>query len=606
VGTGILSSIFPTDQTQGKTQGETEDPQETQAKPAQPAPPVDGRSSAGRAGLGIHLFALVFFAFLTAAMTWPLALHFNQMPGGLGDNVYFAFLIRWFARALSHPGTPLFSIPWLNYPAGWNLASTDSSLAVTLPAIPFLVFGDAAAYNAAMAMTFVLSGWAMFAWLRRLTGSTPAGLLAGTIFTFLPYRIAHYSIGHLNLAATQWFPLFFWGLFDLLRARRWAWKPALLAGIGLGLTALTSMYYLYMLLLIGSVFGVGYWLLGERGAPLRKTFWLNLISAAVFALPLTALGIYPFVQFARSGGIASRSLEYAAQYSASPTDFILPFAGSLVWSGLMRGSYLSQRWVEQSLYIGAVSLVLAVLAWLLVRRGEQRVLLKAGAAAILVSFILALGVQLNWFGQPVQTPFPMPDVLLFHYAPFFDKMRALARFGFFVPFFGAVFAGIGAAALFEKLRGRWGSQAVLPAAVILIALACLDFATRPGSQFTELGPRPVDEWLAQQSGGGALAQFPFRREVDQDLVYYTLYHGKPYIGGFFSANFPDQYWQIQPVLAGFPNPDSLEKLRELGVEFILVEESRYPDPAGVEEACAGLGMPLLARLDGIVVYGLPR
>lgn len=563
------------------------------------------------AGRWTHLWAMGYFILLSLAVTWPLALNFTRLQGGLGDNVHFVFLIRWYARALAQPGTPLFVIPWLNYPDGWSLASTDTALAAALPGIPFtLLLGDAAGYNAAMLLTFILSGWAMFAWVRRLTGSLPAALLAGTIYACLPYRMAHYLIGHLNLSSTQWFPLFFWGLYDLLRARRWEWKAALLCGSALGLIALTSMYYLYMAALLGGIFVLGYLLWVDWRAILRPPVWLGGIAAGAVSLPLLAAGVYPFLAFNRAGGIAGRSVEYAAQYSASPTDFFLPFPGSWWWSRWMASSYLSERWVEQSLYIGAVTLVLTVLAFAWVREREPRAFLRLSAWCAAAGLVLGLGVWLNWAGQPVLVdgkPLPLPALLLFEHAPFFDKMRALARFGFFVSFFAAAAAGLGAAELFRRLKpataGRQEWNGLVCAGLIL--LVWVDFAPRPAHTFSPIGPRAVDLWLAQQPGKGAVAVFPFRRQVDQDLVYYSLYHGKPYIGGFFSANYPDQYWRIQPDLDTFPSGQALERLRALGVEYILVEEASYHQPGEVLRACRGLGMPLLAEVEGYAVFGLP-
>ena len=87
----------------------------------------------------------------------------------------------------------------------------------------------------------------MYLWIRHLTHSEAAALLAGTIYTFSPNHIAHFFAGHLNLSGIEWFPLFFWGLYELLKiGRRLDWRYILLTGLALGAIAFTSMYYLYM------------------------------------------------------------------------------------------------------------------------------------------------------------------------------------------------------------------------------------------------------------------------------------------------------------------------------------------------------------------------
>ncbi len=172
-------------------------------------------------GWRVHLWVGLFFTVLTLVMTYPLVLNMaDSVVGDIGDNIYFVFLIRWYQKAWFELGISPFFHPWLNFPQGWNLASTDTSLATTLfGLLGGVLAGPTFGYNFAMLVTFVLSGWAMFFWVRRLTGSGAAGLVAGTIYAFLPDRMAHFLIGHLNLSGTEWFPLYFMGLYDLLRKK---------------------------------------------------------------------------------------------------------------------------------------------------------------------------------------------------------------------------------------------------------------------------------------------------------------------------------------------------------------------------------------------------
>src|SRR5512147_235133 len=135
----------------------------------------------------MHVWAVGYFSLMSLVMTWPLALRMRDAAvGEIGDNIYFIFLIRWYQKAWFELGISPFFHPWLNYPQGWNLASTDTSLATTLFGLPAsLLAGPTFGYNFAMLVTFVLSGWAMYVWVRHLTGSAAAGLIAGTIYAFL-------------------------------------------------------------------------------------------------------------------------------------------------------------------------------------------------------------------------------------------------------------------------------------------------------------------------------------------------------------------------------------------------------------------------------------
>jgi hypothetical protein len=239
--------------------------------------------------------------------------------------------------------------------------------------------------------------------------------------------------------------------------------------------------------------------------------------------------------------------------------------------------------------------------------------MKVGLVIIIVAFILALGTDFHWNNQRVEvpvpavlqsvlhrttTPIPLPAYLLFKYVPFYSRMRAIMRIGLFVLVFTTLFAGIGAAWLLNRAGPKWS----LPLTVLLIALVFLDFYPGPYRQFAQVAARPVDAWLAQQPGEGAVAQFPASELEDQDQVYNTLVHGKPYIGGFFSANQPEQYLRIRPVLDRFPSPEGAGLLRDLGVEWVLFDTGRYPNFTSVRKQVEALGLRYVDTIAGQAVF----
>ncbi len=574
-----------------------------------------------------YLWATLYFTVSTLLMTWPLALRMHDaVVGEIGDNVYFIFLIRWYQRAWFELGISPFFHPWLNYPQGWNLASTDTSLATTLfGLLPGMLYGPTFGYNIAMLVTFILSGLAMYYWVRRLTGNTAAGLVAGTIYAFLPYRMAHFLIGHMNLSGTAWFPLYFMGLYDLLRS---PWKglplrrrlsPLIVTAVSLGLIAFTSMHYLLMTAVISVVFVLAYLILVDRQRFAQRDFWrvlvVKLLGFGLASLPLVVLAVLPFLGLYSQGGLASRTVSYASMYSASPTDFILPSTQHWLFGEWVGAHFDRSLWIEATFYIGVAALALAILAWM--KRGQSRHnnLLKVGLVVIVMAFILALGTDFHWNNQRVEVPvpaflqeivhretapIPLPAYLLFKYVPFYSKMRAVMRMGFYVLIFTTLMAGFGAAWLLD----RAGPKRALGLTVLLLGLVWLDFYPGPYQQFEQVSARPVDAWLAQQPGNGAVAQFPAIQLEDQDQVYNTLVHGKPYIGGFFSANQPEQYLRIRPVLDRFPSPEGTALLRELGVRWVLLDTRQYPDFPSVKNQVEALGIRYIETVSGQAVFEL--
>jgi hypothetical protein len=140
-------------------------------------------------------------------------------------------------------------------------------------------------------------------------------------------------------------------------------------------------------------------------------------------------------------------------------------------------------------------------------------------------------------------------------------------------------------------------------AVAALALILFDFYPGPYTEFTRVQARPVDTWLAQQPGDGAVTQMPFSIAEDQEHTYYTLAHGKPYIGGFFNAFPPEQYARIKPVLENFPDRASADLLRELGVEYVLVDPCHYKNKDETRRGIEHYGMEYVTEQGGMWVFG---
>jgi hypothetical protein len=548
-------------------------------------------------------------------MTWPLITRMNSaMIGLIGDNIYFVWMLGWFKKALFELGVNPFNVWFLNYPEGWNMAYTEITPVQLAISLPFTFLGGPTfAYNAGMLLSFTLSGLTMYLWVRHLTHSYGPALLAGFIYAFLPFHMAHFLIGHLNLVGLQWFPLFFWGFLDLLNTpsgKSFSRSSLWLTGLGLGLISLTSQYYVYMTLLIAAGIFIVFLIKTRRWKDLN--LWKNLLLSGLIALPFVLAAIAPYVMLLGKGGLPNRDISIVRMYSASPTDFILPSTDHFLWGQWVGKNFNRDMWVEGTLYIGLVSGFLAALAWLK-RRDIQPLVLSLMAWGGFLALILAMGTDLHWNGQPVTLPTPsflqslvqrpdlplvLPGFFLFKYFPLYAKLRALMRFGVFVLLFTSAGAGLGAAWLLLRLPTRRQMAAL----GLLFLLVFVDFYPGPYREFTTVEARPVDTWLAAQPGQGAVAQFPFSIAEDQEQTYYTLVHNKPYIGGFFNAFPPAQYQRIKPVLNHFPDTESVQLLRELKVEYILLQTNLYPNLAEVEHECENQGLKRVTEVDGQAVY----
>ena len=564
----------------------------------------------------LHLAALACFSALTVIVTWPLVkVAHHAVLGWVGDNFYFAWLFHWFGEAAGRLNPHPLWTPRLNWPGGASLAYNETCPAMVALGLPFwAVGGEALGYNASIFLSFVLSGMAVYWWIWRLTGRFDAALLAGALFAFIPYRQVH-MLGHLNLMGTQWLPLYFMALHGLLAKKsRRGWKDSAWVAVTLCLIALTSLYYLYMSILLGLVYVGAHFALIEPEVPVSRVTWRRLgVTALASGLLLWPL-VQPYVSVAREAGDTLRYTRTDASiFAALPSDYFTPPPGGPIWRHLLGPSSRGYLWLDAMLYLGAVTMVWAAVAvhrrWRMGRTGR---LICIFALMGLVSFLLSLGRDPQAISfdpwplgggalRAVQPPLPLfPSEYLARALPFYDGIRVWMRYGIFTILFACLLAGLGAASWLE--RRRPATRAAVT--VFCIVLAMAEMYAGP-HMTSELEGRPVDRWLAAQPGKGAVVRVPIWQSIRPEEVYYTLTHGKPLVGGFFGKTAPPSFSKRIRKLCYFPEAKALRHMKWIGVRYVLVDPKDYKDYVAAKNKMLELGLKFEGTFGEIDVYQIP-
>ena len=552
----------------------------------------------------IHLGAFLAYALLTVLMTFPLVLRLaDSVPGWPGDNLLYVWLLWWYKRALVDLSiSPTFS-PLLFAPHGLEMARTEMTWANTVLALPLTtLWGSVIAYNVMQLLSFVLTGFATYLWIWQITKDHIAGFVAGTIFAFSPYRMAH-SPGHLPLMATQWLPFLLFAVERLACTRRL--RFAALGGLFLGLNAWASWYYFYISLFMIPIYLLirfGHWLTRLRS----PRFWQACAVLLAVGFAMLAPAALPFLNLHQTGQM-QHPFFTLERLGANPTDFFVPNLLHPIWGEALRELVPFQwtLWVEKSLYLGVIPLLLALLAVLWKRRQRS---VRALAWLAVLSFVLALGPTLHWAGQRVHltiptgamallyhlgiTPYltaridpvllgdmqlnhyifvPLPSLLLYLFVPFTNAMRAIGRFGMVTTLAVAALAGWGMAALREKSPGRFTSW-FLP--TVVLGLVLFEFFALP-YEMTTLRPRPIDLWLAEQPEG-VMVELPITNGLRPLKEYYATIHQQGRLFG--PTNLPfnrSDLVERGEHLYSFPDADSMASLRAYGVTYVIVHTDEY-------------------------------
>ena len=474
-------------------------------------------------------------------MTWPQARHLSTHVPDVDDPLLSIWRISWIAHALP-------SSPWdlLNgnifHPEQRTLAYTDAILLQGFVAAPLIWAGVSpiVAYNLLILASIALSGAAMWLYARRLTGSVSAGVIAGIVFSFVPFRFDHFQ--HLELQATMFMPLTLWCLARACDSGQprdlWGATACLVAQVYCGIYY--AVFLVTMLLLVVPL------QLSALPAARRKA----LVRASIPALAIGAVVIAPYlaVYVMNRATLGERSDRDVLLYSATAQNYLATLKENVVhgwWS-----APLGQA--ERRLFPGAIALVLAgVGLWQIDR---SRIAL---ACVGLIGLVLSLGLNTPLY-EPIRT-------VIFIYR----GLRAPARASILVYFALAALAAFGWARLERRFKRSGTGFLGVPVATAVVASAMLlEYAT-PMKAWLVVPPTPqVYLWLAEQPRSVVL-ELPVSSADRLDIVPDGLYmfrstaHWQPILNGY-SGFFPQSYLDLTEYAKAFPDEASIAYFKKRG------------------------------------------
>jgi len=316
-------------------------------------------------------------------------------------------------------------------------------------------------WNVFMVAPYVLASAACFLLVRRLTGSTIAGVFSGIVFGFSGPMLG--NLGHFNqLHAIGWVPLVIYGL---QRVREGLYRSgAAVSGVAVAMMWLAGhpqlpvyTFYLAAALVVGNV------MLDRPDAATRaaRIKWSTIGIA--LGLGIAAVALLPLVELSALSQRAASKWELYIGKVMPPWQLLtlaLPFSFGF-WADAGRTvPYFGDGAPGENLaYVGLVPLALAVAAPLVLSdrfRHEARL----WVILALVAALLCLGPS-------------TPVGYLFYYAPGYARFRVPSRHLFLVALCIAVASGL---ALAELSRRPAGANTIRRAITGLLASAVFAFA----------------------------------------------------------------------------------------------------------------------------------
>ncbi|MCK6580717.1 MAG: hypothetical protein L6Q98_21710 [Anaerolineae bacterium] len=540
---------------------------------------------------------LIFLAYLliAAIITYPAVAQIDtHLIGHPHSDAYEYIGVTWSIRhALETGGNPLFAGQML-YPDGIPAAL---ALSVTLQWLPTLLLSTVlpltAAFNLAALLTLALNGLAMFAFVRRLTGSAPAAFLAGTVWLAYPAFQGQLGAAHIGLLALWGAPLFAAAALDVTAGDR-SRRRILAAGA------------LFTLSLLGSPTLVLYLMTPLSAFLMARALWrreriLPLLAALALGGALWLPFVLPALTNRTDSDALTFDIEGDVRYSAPLVAIIAPSFYHPLYADLgYPRRALGAEPFEQTGYVGIAAALIGFVG--LIRRRAARPWLLLAAAA----WVLSLGPLLKVEDAPLvvtfdgtATPISLPWALLGD-LPGVDFFRTPARFNFAVGFAVAVLTGFGAEVLLPSTRrgALRGWVVALPAAALILFdyQAWFPLASIPGS-----APQPIRA-LSADPAVRAVFDLPATHPlIVKEAMFLMTQHGKPILTGQIARATPFSAAKAA-VLQATLDPALLDAA---GVDVIIVHRYLEDPPGGFDARLSALAGDPVYQDERYAVYRLP-
>lgn len=537
------------------------------------------------AALWPHTRAVLVYAALACYVLANVLPRFNSAIPGAGvaqaDGWQNTWNLWWVRRALSAAQNPYWT-DLLFFPTGTGLYLHTLNITNALLTLPMqLVAGPVAAYNTAVFLGLVLTGFATYLLALRLINQPAIACVVGALFTFSPFHLSKVWDGHLSWISVQWVVFY---LVALLAAfdhppRRYA----VFAGVMLAVATYTSWYYA-----VFSAIFTALLVMVRLPSALRDGSWrqhaVSLAIVGAVAALLTAPVVVPTMGEYLTGDVPAARYPPDAQmpgwdgetgvYSADLLDILYPSFLQPVWGDWSRDTHARMRevwfWtISPGFGVLIFALVGSVMFW---RRVWQWVVLVG------ILFVLMLGPQLRVAGD--HTGIPLPHELL-RFVPGMTLAHRPNHFAIFMLPLLMVLAGFGMRALWD--RSRW-------ALAVLGTLVLLEYAVLP---FPTLALTVHPQVAALAGQPGAILDLPPDDRTSAPMNNQMI-HGRPIVGGYLARQ-PDvppfvttlpwlrQLWQLYPddgydhdIVTARPD-DAQQAFRFYHITTILVRRNELKD-----------------------------
>ena len=460
------------------------------------------------------------------------------------DSHLFVWWLNWLPWSLLNGQDPLFTT-YQHFPVGVNsMWNTTAPVLAALLSPVTLTAGPVAAYNIGMILGPVVSGLVLVLALRPYLQRWFPRAIAGALYGFCPFIVAHTSVGHLNLVWAVLPPVLLWAVHAVfIRPGSRPWRTGALLGLAFavqtGIYTQTVAFGAVVLVVVAALLALRY--------PRRITRHASAITkAGVACIGLyVVLCAYPLYLLLAGPARPRAPIREPVESGADAANLLVPtYLSRFQLRPAGHAEQLNAHGGEQGGYIGLGLLALLLVAVVTVRRSAVRITAAVG----LVLVVLSLGVHLVVLNRDTDVPLPWQ---ILGQVPLVSQAEAV-RLQIFVALCVAVVVALYLDHLAEQGSNGWrwaatgatliaaatwlpsGAQQVVPATTPAFFTNAAEYL--PPSAVVETFPRVSGRWR-----GGAE---PLLWQVVSGMAYRTT-------GGYFIGSDPTRDLLLEAPVSAY-------------------------------------------------------
>ena len=333
-----------------------------------------------------YILIFLIYCFIAFIFTFPLLLPNNissslvDLPSqhSCNDSCQFIWQMVYVKKMIfSH----FFYSNYQLFPKGIDMAYTTLVIPISVVTIPLTYFFNViAVFNFSMIISLVLSAFAGFLLFKYLTKNTFGSFMGGTLYGFSPYLMNQFAVGHLNLIAGYFIPIYILCLYYILKNScrvNFVWY-GLAFGLLFFLNLITSIEYGISLLLFSVIFMILYALFIDDVHKIIKHKY-SLYSLVV-GVSITTILYLPWIYYLKFSKLSLSNIDLR---DLSRSSGINQFNRLLSFLNIPNLSY-----VHMSSFMGWGAFIIILIVWKNRRHNKN---IKLWLTIGIIFYILSLG-----------------------------------------------------------------------------------------------------------------------------------------------------------------------------------------------------------------------